>query len=200
MQAFAKRIVASGLLLLTGCSPVKNLATNEYNLTAFSARHFTSKPHSASILVTQPDAAAAFQTDQMLYMKKPFQLEPFAKNVWVSQPAEMIYPLMVQSLQASGYFSTVASSPYNQGAMYRLDTQLLDFKQNFIKYPSVFEFTAKVVLTQVKDNRSLGSQVIHLDIKCPKESPYGGVVAANEAAYQFTERVTGFVMGRVGYK
>ena len=197
MNAFRLVITLSALILAGGCAPVKNLASNEYELTAFSAKRLAAKPRQVSILVTQPDSAAAIQTEQMIYMKKPYQVEPFAKNVWVSPPAEMLYPLIVQSLQASGYFSAVASSPYNQGAQYRLDTQLLDFKQDFIKRPSVFEFTAKVVLTRVKGNESLGSQVIHLDIKCPKDTPYGGVIAANEAARQFTARVTDFVTRRI---
>ncbi len=184
-------------LAMLGCSPVKVPAANQYQLTAFSAKKATSRPHSSTLLVTTPEAVAAFQTEQMLYMKKPYQLEPFAKNAWISPPADMLYPLITQSLQATGYFHTVVSSPYNQGADYRLDTQLLNLKQNFMKRPSVLEFSVKVVLTRVSDNQALGSQIFIFNIPCSQETPYGGVIAANAATYQFTERLVQFVLSHI---
>ncbi|HAT1807558.1 TPA: hypothetical protein I8Z23_000056 [Legionella pneumophila] len=186
-----------GILTLMSCSPVKVPVTNEYQLTAYSTKQLTRKPRPITIQVTVPEAVAGYQTEEMLYMKKPFKLEPFVKNAWTSPPADMLFPLLVQSLQSSGYFYAVTSSPYSEEADYRLDTQLLKLEQNFIKKPSVLEFSAKIVLTHISDNQIIGSRIVSLQIPCSQDTPYGGVIAANQAAFRFTATATDFVVSHI---
>jgi cholesterol transport system auxiliary component len=184
-------------LLLVACSPVKIPATNQYQLTSYSNKQLTKHPQHVALWVTQPDAAAGYQSEQMLYVNKPFQLESFVKNSWSNPPADMLYPLMVQSLQKSGVFYAVLSSSYSQGADYRLDTQLLSLEQSFLRRPSVLQFSAKLVLTRVSDNKVMGSKIISLQIPCPADNPYGGVVAANQVTRQFTARMSEFVVSHL---
>jgi cholesterol transport system auxiliary component len=189
------RLVLGGtLLLLMACSPVKLPVTSEYQLNAFSARQFVAAPKVLTLLVTPPEAAAGYQTEQMLYVKKPFQVEAFAKNAWTSPPGEMVHPLMVQSLQKTGFFTAVTTSSYATDAEYRLDTQLIRLEQNFLKRPSTLEFSAKVALTRVGTRRIVASKTIILSIPCPEQTPYGGVIAANRAVLQFTAAVSAFVV------
>ncbi|WP_133137231.1 ABC-type transport auxiliary lipoprotein family protein [Legionella rowbothamii] len=196
-----RRLKSLGLclisLLLVACSPVKIPATNQYQLTAYSNKQLTKHPQRIALWVTQPDAAAGYQSEQMLYVNKPFQLESFVKNSWSNPPADMLYPLMVQSLQKTGVFYAVLSSSYSQGADYRLDTQLLSLEQTFLRKPSVVQFSAKVVLTRVSDNKVMGSKIISLQIPCPADNPYGGVVAANQATRQFTALMSEFVVSHL---
>ncbi|CZI72929.1 TPA: membrane integrity-associated transporter subunit PqiC [Legionella pneumophila] len=186
-----------GILTLMSCSPVKVPVTNEYQLTAYSTKQLTRKPRPITIQVTVPEAVAGYQTEEMLYMKKPFKLEPFVKNAWTSPPADMLFPLLVQSLQSSGYFYAVTSSPYSEEADYRLDTQLLKLEQNFIKKPSVLELSAKIVLTHISDNQIIGSRIVSLQIPCSQDTPYGGVIAANQATFRFTATATDFVVSHI---
>ncbi|HDV5708938.1 TPA: membrane integrity-associated transporter subunit PqiC [Legionella pneumophila] len=186
-----------GILTLMSCSPVKVPVTNEYQLTAYSTKQLTRKPRPITIQVTVPEAVAGYQTEEMLYIKKPFKLEPFVKNAWTSPPADMLFPLLVQSLQSSGYFYAVTSSPYSEDADYRLDTQLLKLEQNFIKKPSVLEFSAKIVLTHISDNQIIGSRIVSLQIPCSQDTPYGGVIAANQATFRFTATATDFVVSHI---
>lgn len=192
-----KKLNSLGLLIiffaLTACSPVKIPVTNQYQLTAYSSKRLVKHPRHVALWVTPPEAVAGYQTEQMRYVNKPFQLESFVKNAWVNPPGEMLYPLMVQSLQRTGVFYAVLSSSYSQGADYRLDTQLLSLEQNFLRKPSVFEFSAKVVLTRVSDNQVVGSKIISQQVPCPSDTPYGGVVAANQATRQFTAIMSEFV-------
>ncbi|KTD83087.1 ABC-type transport auxiliary lipoprotein family protein [Legionella waltersii] len=194
MRLLTRCILVSLLIALCACSPVNLPESNDYQLTAFSAKQYTNKARGFTLQVSAPDAVAGYQTEQMMYMKKPFKLEAFAKNEWTAPPADMLFPLLVQSLQKTGYFYAVTSSPYSEKANYRLDTQLLSLKQNFTKKPSVLEFSAKVVLSNVESNRIVGSQMVSLEIPCPTDTPYGGVVAANQASYQFTATVAQFVV------
>lgn len=194
MRILSIFILSLGLI---SCSPVKVPVTSEYRLSAFSSKQAFSKSHHVSILVTAPEAVAGFQTEEMLYVKKPYQLEAFVKNAWTAPPADMLFPLLVQSLQRTGFFYAVTSSPYSEEADYRLDTQLLTLDQSFLKTPSVLEFVVKVVLTRTDDNKVVGSQIISLSIPCSTDTPYGGVVAANQASQQFTAKVTEFVISHI---
>ncbi|WP_131779336.1 ABC-type transport auxiliary lipoprotein family protein [Legionella bozemanae] len=193
MKKLTVFLVGLSAVVLSACSPVKISVKNQYQLSAYSTKQLAKKPMPITLLVTTPDAAAGYQTEQMLYVKKPYALEPFVKNAWVNPPADMLYPLILQSLQRTNLFEAVTSNAYTLGATYRLDTQLLSLQQNFLKKPSVLEFSAKVVLTHVSDNNVLASKIINLRIPCPSDTPYGGVIAANKATQQFTAALTHFV-------
>lgn len=186
-----------GLVLQIACSPVKKPIDNEYQLIAFSTKQLAAHGGNTILLVTTPEAVAGYQTDEMLYVKKPYQLEAFAKNSWTAPPADMLYPLLIQSLQGTGYFYAVATSPYTEKADYRLDTQLITLDQNFLKKPSVIHFVVKVVLTHVETNKVIASRIINETVSCPSDTPYGGVVAANQASYKFTAKVVDFVISHL---
>lgn len=190
-------ILSAGVFSLLGCSPVKTPISNQYQLNSYSVKKFVSKPSSRTLLVTAPEAVAGYQTEQMLYTNKPYQLEAFAKNAWSNPPADMLYPLLVQSIQRTGYFEAVASSPYSAKADYRLDTQLLSLEQNFLKKPSVIQFSAKIVLTRTDDSKVVASRIISEQIPCTADTPYGGVVAANKATQRFTAIAADFVVSNV---
>lgn len=193
-------LISISIFILSACSPVKVPATNQYQLIGYSSKRFTAHPHHLTLWVTPPEASAGYQTEQMLYVNKPFQLEAFTKNAWVNPPGEMLYPLIVQSIQRTNFFHAVASSTYSQGADYRLDTQLLSLEQNFLKKPSFMEFSAKVVLTRVTDNKVIASRIITQQVPCPSDTPYGGVIAANQATRQFTAIMADFVVGHIANK
>jgi cholesterol transport system auxiliary component len=191
-------LVGLSALMLVACSPIKVPVTNQYQLSAYSTKKWAKTSIPVTLLVTAPDAAAGYQTAQMLYIKKPYELEAFAKNAWVNPPADMLYPLILQSIQGTNLFKAVTSNAYTVGADYRLDTQLLVLDQNFLKKPSVLEFSVKAVLTHVSDNKVLGSRIINLRIPCPNDTPYGGVVAANQATQQFTALLARFIASHIG--
>lgn len=182
------------LIGLGACTPVKIPNITAWQLKAFSQKRWSRTEARHSILVVLPEAAAGYQSSGMLYVKRRFSLKPFAKHAWVDSPASMLHPLLIESLQSSGYFQAVTSIPFAEPVEYRLDTQLLKLQQNFVKKPSVLEFSAKIVLTQMDKNRILVSRIINLEMPCPQDSPYGGVIAANKISEAFTAKVTGFVI------
>ena len=106
----------------------------------------------------------------------------------------MLFPLLVQTLQDSGAFSAVASGPYADQVNYRLDTQLIRLHQTFISKPSAIELTVKIVITRVTTNEVLASTLLSERVPCGDDTPYGGVVAANRATRQLTEKIQKFVI------
>ncbi|WED44679.1 ABC-type transport auxiliary lipoprotein family protein [Legionella cardiaca] len=179
-----------------GCS-VKPLITDQYKLGAFSKKQLTKKSSNHSIFVNTPDAVAGYQSESMLYTDKAYELTPFVHSAWVDEPAEMLLPLIVQSLQRSGYFRVVASSPGAEVAEYRLDTQLIELQQNFLTKPSTVNFVVKIVLVRVEDNHVVASRIINHLVPCPADTPYGGVIAANRATELFTAILTQFVVKHI---
>lgn len=185
-----KLLFITGLLLLSSCA-IKPSITNQYKLTAFSDKR-ASHTSSHSILVTAPEAVSGYDTEQMLYVKKPFEVGVFAHNAWIAPPADMLFPLILESLQRTGYYRVVASSPYSDRTEYRLDTQLLELHQNFLTKPSEISLKVKVVLSNVNNSRVINSTVIAINVPCPAETPYGGVLAANIATKQLTAAIDEF--------
>lgn len=182
--------------LLASCA-VKSPIKNQYKLSAFERASKQIRPSPYSILVAQPSAVSGYQTEQMLYILKPFELKPFSRNVWIGPPANMLFPLILQSLQSSHYFSAVVSSPYSDKADYRLETELIELQQNFLIDPSVLQLVVKVVLSHISDNRVLASKIMTQQIPCPTNTPYGGVIAANQATQSFTKTLIAFVIHQI---
>lgn len=184
-------------LMVTACSPVKMPVSNQYKLENYSAKKLADRQTRHSLLISLPDAIPGYQTEQMLYTDKPFELSAFAHSAWISSPANMLYPLIIQSLQHSHYFFAVASGPDADKTDYRLDTQLIELQQSFLTKPSKMQLVANVVLTHIADSRVVASRVISINIPCPADTPYGGVIAANQVAYAFTQQLSNFVIRHV---
>ena len=181
------------IVLLSGCSPVKTTEMDNYRLTLFSEKKLSHQAGSKTILVTSTEAISTYQNKQMFYQIKPYEISSFAKNTWASPPAEMIFPLIVQSLEHSRQFQAVLSSSNDEPTDYRLDTQLLKLEQNFLSKPSVMDMRLKAVLTDVKNGQIIASRLFTQHIHCPSDSPYGGVMAANQATRQLTSDLVNFV-------
>lgn len=183
--------------LLTSCTPVQTPIHNQYKLTCYNNKFVAKQTTSKSLLLSQPEAVDGYQTSQMLYSTKPYEIQSFAHSSWVSAPAKMIFPLMVVSLQRLHYFSAIASSAYANKTDYRLDTQLIELQQNFLTHPSTLDLTIKTVLSKTDSGRTLASKIFIYHIPCTTDTPYGGVMAANKAASLFTRELSQFVMIKI---
>lgn len=186
-------LVFVGMLLIS-CSPIVPDINNKYKLVSFSHEKVASKKTDITILVSQSQAISGYQTEQMLYTDKPYQINSFVKNSWVSPPASMLTPLIAQSLEYSNFFFAVASGPDADKTDYRLDTQIIELQQNFLTKPSQIEFVVQTFLSHVDDNRLVSSQTFVIRTPCDKNNPYSGVVAANKTMQLFTKKLTKYVL------
>ncbi|KTD22902.1 ABC transporter auxiliary component [Legionella lansingensis] len=196
MKKFIFLLLTCAFVGLTGCA-VKPLVTDQFKLAAHSKKQLTNRASRHSIFVNTPDAVAGYQGEEMLYTDRPFELKHFVHSAWVDQPAEMLLPLIVQSLQRSGYFHVVASSPGAEITEYRIDTQLIELHQNFLTKPSFVSLIVKVVLVRVEDNHVVASRIFNYKVTCAADTPYGGVVAANRATELLTAAITNFTVNRI---
>lgn len=182
------------ILLCSGCSSVKPNIINHYSLTQYSAKKIYQKKSEHTLLVSIPEAVAGFQSEQMKYTIKPFALSSFTKNSWSNPPASMIYPLLIQSLQKSGYFEAVGSGAFVNKGEFRLDTQLIELKQDFTCHPSMLKLKMKAMIVKVSENYLQSARIFEIQVPCPQNTPYGGVIAANKATSILTQKITSYVI------
>lgn len=201
MKKLMRYLIGFGILvtLLVACTPFPAANEQRYQLMlAGKVKHKTAHQH-LSILVMQPDALPGYDTEQMLYVNKPYQISAFANNVWMSPPATMIFPLMVRSIGSSHYFYAVASDPNVSKTDYRLESKLIRLQQNFLTKPSQLELMMQVILIHSADNRVVATETISERMPCPSNNPLGGVIAANHAVQKLTTRLTYFVIEHINH-
>jgi cholesterol transport system auxiliary component len=63
--------------------------------------------------------------------------------------------------------------------------------------PSQIQLVMQVMLIHSIDSRVVAADTIYESIPCPKDTPLGGVLAANGATRQLTSRVAHFVVEHV---
>jgi cholesterol transport system auxiliary component len=177
------RIAAlAALLVLGACTqfqPVKNEPPKLFALQAELDRTPAAPSASLTLAVNAPRAAPGYDSPRMVYVRKSYELESFAKNQWVDTPARMLAPLLVRALEGSGKFRAVVQAPSPVTADLRLDTEIVRLQQEFIAHPSRVHLTLRAQLIDVKSARVLASREWDILEDAASEDPYGGVVAAN---------------------
>lgn len=182
------------IFLLTGCSfdPVKMPLVHQYTLSVVNTKQYSKTSPNKTILVTLPTAAPAFQSKNMWYSKEPYQIQSFSYNEWVAAPNNMLLPLLVESLTSSHYFKAVVSPPYSGISYYRLDTQILDFRQYFFDKNSEFRFVLHATLVNENTHNVIFSRDFSAMIKAAA-NPESGVIAANQAVQQVLNQLVSVI-------
>lgn len=189
-------IIISFAILLSSCvnlSPV-NVSTNSYTLDKFSSEQFGSKNQGRTLLIMTPTASPGYQSNQIIYVEQPYLLKAYAKNVWVAPPAQMLSPLLEESLRNTGYFQAVVGQPFSGISERRLAVELLRLQQQFFRQPSEIYMELKADLIDSRTNEVIASKVFETSVPTDAATPYGGVVATNEATQILLEQIAKFVV------
>lgn len=184
-------------LLLSGClSPVKTNPPATYVISNVPAASSHAQKHSTVLLVLQPDARPIYQTTQMAYTNRRYQVDYFSENKWAETPSQMLLPLLVQSLQNTNHFKAVLSPPYSGHYNYVLSTQILRFDQDLLQHPEAFRLIVRATLTRTSTGQLIASKDFAINVPLAKLSPYDGVVAANKATQRLLSEINDFVIMR----
>jgi cholesterol transport system auxiliary component len=181
------------LLCLTACSlrPVQTPPTSTYTLTAQNnIPAFSQQKKQQILLITAPTAAPGYQSANMIYTQRPFELRSFVQNRWAAPPAEMLAPLLIQNLQSSGCFSAAVAPPFLGKANLILDTKLLLLQQEFSGDKSQVRLALQFILTNYITGQVVKSQRIEVKVPATENNPYAGVIAANKAASNALEKIS----------
>jgi cholesterol transport system auxiliary component len=151
-------------------------------------------PIPSTLLVFAPEARPAIDTAQMAYSLRPHHLAYYAQNQWAETPAQMLQPLLVRTLEATGAFRAVVASPHTGPYAVGLRTEMTELVQDFAQEPPVLRLSLRVRLNDGSANRVLATREITVKQTMQQKGPQAGVTAANAALALALEQVAGFVL------
>lgn len=190
-------LMSLGIILslsgLSGCfKPVKTPPVYQYTL-QYPSMSIGKKTHRSRVLmVNAPNAAAGYETSHMIYTRQPYELSHFAYHTWVAPPAHMLEPLLIHSLQQSGCWGEVVSSPYSGASNNTLNTQVLRLQQEFSGQSSQVRFTLKITLLDTVSGDVITSRLFE-SVVSADPTPYGGVEATQQAMRDLFSRINLFL-------
>ncbi len=192
LRIFSLMLIALTLSACSPFSPVVLPTINNYMLNQAATQKIAVRAQHKTVLVAIPTASPGFQSTQMIYQLKPYQLQAFSKNAWIAPPAQMLQPLIVQSLRNSGVFHAVIAAPTVVSTNERLVVHLLQLQQNFIVRPSRIEMAIQVDVIN-KNNKAIASRRFTQTVLCKQDNPQAGVIAANLATQMILQQMVRFV-------
>jgi cholesterol transport system auxiliary component len=133
-----------------------------------------------AIQVSAPAARPGCDAARMAYVTRPYEIQFFAHHEWVAPPAQMLAPVLVETLERTGNLRPV-QSPVDVVPTLRLDTEIIALQQEFTVKPSRTRFTLRAELVDVTRHRIVDAREFESVEAAPSDDPYGGVVAANHA-------------------
>lgn len=182
------------VFLMSGClSPVKTTPQSSYVVNSIPRDIPVSRKRSGVMLVSLPETRPIYETTRMAYTAHPYQVEYFGENQWAETPAQMLQPLLVQTLQDTHRFSGVLMPPYTGNYSYILTTQILRFDQDFVGQPHAFKLVAQVSLSRLSTSQLIQTKEFSISVPLSQDTPYGGVLAANQATQRLLKEVAKFV-------
>jgi cholesterol transport system auxiliary component len=188
-------LLLSSVLLLAGCTSLpapQTINPNTYVLNALPAMPAARTKHDIVLAVSMTQAQPGFDTAQIAYVQKPFELNYFATSRWIEPPAHMLTPLLMQALQQSGGFRAVVQTPGAVPADIRLDTELVQLRHNFETRPSRVELTLRATLIDMRGRRVIAAKQFDDAENAASEDAYGGVVAANRLLQRMLGELTNY--------
>lgn len=197
-----KRLLTYSIILiltvmLSSCSlfsPVKMPSPNTYMLTEIPSTVVKKHARPITLLVMQPESEAIYNTVEMAYSIKPYQIAYFGKNRWAETPSQMLQPLLVQTLQNTHHFHAVVTPAATGRFDYTLHTQILELVQDFTRHPTVVRVTVRVQILQADGSKVVATRLFSVDEPVQYKTPYSGVFAANRATEKLLDQIARFTV------
>jgi len=188
-------VITLSLLLLTSCSvfsPVKVGQETTYVINTLPSAPQKKSMRHVTLLVTSPEINALYRTREIAYTTSPYQIAYFSKNAWAERPSEMIYPLLIQTLQNTHYFHAVVTTSVPTNYDYVLNTQIQELLQDYTHPTGLLYLTVRAQLIRTATNRVIATKVVTLVEPFPQKTPFAGVVAANHATADMLQQLALF--------
>ncbi|MBI5040909.1 MAG: membrane integrity-associated transporter subunit PqiC [Gammaproteobacteria bacterium] len=110
-----------------------------------------------TLLIGQPQVRADLNTPRMAYRQQDYTLRYYARSRWADTPAQLLLPGLIESFEASGRFAAVLRAGSPATPHLRLDTEVLEFSQDYRVQPSRFQIRLRAQLIDLSTRRILAS-------------------------------------------
>ena len=201
LLARSRLLLTAGLLmaLSTGCSSLRPTAVDQpyfYSLDAVRSEvpaSVAKTPLTAlTLIINSPHSASGFGSQRIVYVREAHQLEYYAHSEWVDSPARMLAPLIADAVGHGGAFRAVVRTPSAADGDLRLDTEIVRLQHELGTSPSRVRFTLRATLVDNATREVLAGREFEASVTAASETPYGGVVAANQAVQKVLEQLAGW--------
>jgi cholesterol transport system auxiliary component len=188
-------------MLAAGCTALRPIQAENGNTFVLEAKPLVQvarEKRDVVLEVSTPRAWPGFETSQMAYVQRPYELDYFATNRWADSPPRMLGPLLAQALEQTGSFRAVVQTPSVVPADLRVISELIRLQQNFGTRPSRVELTLRIQLIDVRGKHPIATRQFDAMESALSDDPYGGVTAANVALQRILEQIADFCIVESG--
>lgn len=148
---------------------------------------------STTLIVFPIDARPAVDGTPMAYTLRAHHLAYFAHNQWAESPAQMLRPLALRTLEATGAFAAVVPPPHRTTGSLGLRLEIVDLVQDFSQEPPVLKLAVRARLSDEAANRVIATREFRVEEPMQQKAPAAGVVAANAAVARMLAELAGWV-------
>ena len=192
---------ALALSLASGCSllpPSTAAATTKEVLSKMPVDLPQRTPRAAVLVVHPPQSGPLYDTTLMAYTVKAYEVAYFSRHEWGASPAQMLQPLLVRTMQNTGFFSAVLAPPYAGHHTHSLRTQIRELLADFTSEPAGVQLSLRFELIDGATGRIVAVKEISIREPMRDKTPYASVVAANEATARALQQLAAFVLDHAG--
>ncbi len=95
-------LITATAMILSGCSllsPVSTPPDVGYVINTVPQHVVKARHRNKTLLVMYPDTNPVYNTTRIAFMQRSFQISYYSLNHWVETPADMMMPLIAETLQ-----------------------------------------------------------------------------------------------------
>ena len=147
-----------------------------------------------TVLVFTPKATPLYDTTQMAYSTRSHEVAYFSEREWAATPSQMLYPLVVTTLENTHAFRAVLTEPFAKRYTYALRTELLALLQDFGSDSASLVLVLRFQLTDYAANTVVATKEVSVREPIHERNSYAGVIAANEATAKALQQMARYVL------
>lgn len=190
-------VLYSLFLLLSACSvysPIKTEPTAYYVINSLPNMMSQKNAKRINLLVTKPEANTIYNTVEIAYSTRPYQIAYFVKNRWAETPTQMLQPLIIAALQKTQYFNNLSANGTATQYDFILNTQLVELQQDYSHTPYRVHLVMRAEIIKTGSQQLVAIKDFAIAVPIQRNTPYGGVIATNKATALLLEQLTHFCL------
>jgi len=147
-----------------------------------------------TVLVFPPKTTALYDTTQMAYSTQPHEVAYFSEREWGETPSQMLYPLVVRTLENTHAFRAVLTEPFAARYTYALRTEILELIEDFRSDSASLVLSLRFQLTDYGAKTLIATKEVSVREPMHERNSYAGVMAANEATAKALQQMAQYVL------
>jgi cholesterol transport system auxiliary component len=186
--------LAAGLLCLglVGCALASTRPPTTYDLVAPRSFAGTAKPAQWQLVVYEPTAVHALETDRLMVRPSADQVSYYKGIVWSDRLPRLVQARMIETFQNSGAVKAVSAS----NGQYALATELRSFQIDVSSGKAAAEIEIFARLINLSSGKVLATKGFSARVPATTDSPGDAVAALNQAFTEVLQDTTAWVASR----